>query len=544
MSKTCLVSFTVILALCLDSCTRREAASGEDKPGMVDPKTWVETIKKNTDSSVKVYGHYAAVKLPIKTGVAIWNPTQVTMGPKGRMYAANYTGEIFSLHDTDGDGLEDHAKLYCDVKKNDLRYPTSIIFNENKLYVGTTQEIRVYEDLNADEVADSSYTFFTDFPYTLHPFDWTFGLEFGPDGYLYVILCTDTWNDNPAPDPEGLRGSLLKIAPDGKIYERFAYGLRYAYGMRFNDQGDLFFSDNRGNENKYEELNLALKGKFYGNNVPKYPNHPPVTEPLLKLRYGFAPTGMTFNKSDNDFDSTAGDLFIAFFGPDGQWQDGSISRVSLVKNDNGSYNAIEYPVADKFAKLSDVEFGLQGDLYVAQFGTEGAWHKPYKEPMGGIYRLIEAPWVEPNDPGENTSVVFGNVHEGKSIFKKRICNTCHSVDGSEDLLGPDLAGIGELLSREQILESINDPNKNIKTGFDQNIITKKDGSIIAGRLITSNNAKITMMIPGNEIVEIKREEIESAELVARSLMPAGLLSGLTDGEIKDLIGYLQSLQIE
>ena len=82
-----------------------------------DSLQWQKTVKTNLDTTVKVYGHYAAVKLPISSGVTLWNPTQVAIGPGGLMYVANYTGEIFSLHDTDGDGLEDHAKLYCDVKK-------------------------------------------------------------------------------------------------------------------------------------------------------------------------------------------------------------------------------------------------------------------------------------------------------------------------------------------------------------------------------------------------------------------------------------------
>ncbi len=528
----------MVSVIFFDSCGKKEKIIKTKRTA------WEETIMKHIDSGVSVYGHYAAVKLPIVKGVTLWNPTEVALGPNGRIYAANYTGEIFSLHDTDGDGLEDYAKLYCDVKNDNLRYPTSMIFKDNKLFVGTTQEIRVYEDTDADEVADSSYTFFNDFPYTLHPFDWTFGLEVGPEGYIYAILCTDSWNDNPAKDPEGLRGSILKIAPDGKSYERFASGLRFAYGMRFNENGDLFFSDNRGNENKYEELNLAVKDKFYGNNLPKYPNHVPTTDALLNLKYGFAPAGITFNKKSNDFDGTAGDLFIAFFGPDGQWLDGSISRIRLNQDGNGDYAPEEYPVADKIAKLSDVEFGEQGDLYVAQFGTEAPWHKPYKEPMGAIYRIIVAPWVEPDDPNKNTAVVYGNIHEGEQIFKDRVCITCHSIDGEEDLLGPDLTGIGDLLPRDQLLESIVDPNKNIKTGFDQYLITKKDGGVLSGRIVTADDKGISVMVAGNKIIELKRGEIESNELVKGSLMPAGLLSGLNESQTNDLLGYLQSLKIE
>jgi putative heme-binding domain-containing protein len=538
LSKVIKLLFVAIILIGFSAC------GGNEKNTETGGASWEKTIKKHIDTAVRVYGHYAAVKLPIDKGVEVWNPTEVAIATNGLMYAANYTGEIYSLHDTDEDGLEDTAKLFCDVKNDSLRYPTSMIFKGNKLYVGTTQEIRVYEDTNGDDVADNSYTFFSDFPYTLHPFDWTFGLEIGPEGYVYAILCTDSWNDDPAKDPEGLRGSILKIAPDGRSYERFASGLRFAYGMRFNEEGDLFFSDNRGNENKYEELNLAVKGGFYGNNLPKYPNHPPINEPLVRLKYGFAPAGITFNKKSNDFDGTAGDLFISFFGPDGQWQDGSISRVRLTKNENGDYTAKEYPVADKIAKLSDVEFGKDGDLYVAQFGTEDPWHKPYKEPIGAIYRIIVAPWVQPDNPDKNTSIVYGNIHEGKNIFKQRACATCHSVGGEEDLLGPPLDGIGDLLSRDQLLESIVDPNKNIKTGFDQYIIKKKDGGVLSGRMVTANDKGISVMVAGNQIIDLKREEIESNDLVKGSLMPPGLLSGLNDSQINDLLGYMQSLKME
>ena len=538
MDTRILLLYTLTTAFFICSC------SGKKKADKIDIPTWEETIKKNIDPTIDVYGHYAAVKLPIKHGVTLWNPTDVAIGPGGRVYAANYTGEIYSLQDTDGDGLEDHAKLYCDVKNDSLRYPTSMIFNGNKLYVGTTQEIRIYEDTDSDEVADDSYTFFTGFPYTLHPFDWTFGLEFGPDGYLYAILCTDSWNDDPAVDPEGLRGSILKIAPDGKSYKRFASGLRFAYGMRFNEHGDLFFTDNRGNENKYEELNFAIEGRFYGNNPSKYPDQSKTTEALVKLQYGFSPTGITFNKKDNDFDGTAGDLFIAFWGPDGQWEDGSLSRVRLSRKDDNQYDAQEFAVADKIAKISDVEFGSQGDLYVSQFGTEDRWHKPWKEPMGAIYRFIEAPWVELDDPNTNTSIVFGNIHHGLELFNERLCATCHSVDGRGDLIGPDLLGLGELSTPEQTLESITDPGKNIKSGFDHVIITKKDGSAFSGRILTTNENEISMMTAANEIIEIKRDDIDSRDMMNTSLMPPGLLGGLTKGEINDLLGYLQSLKLE
>lgn len=504
---------------------------------------WEKNVINHTDTTVKVYGHYAPIKLPIKTGVTLWNPTAIIAGPKNVIYAANYTGEIYSLQDTDGDGLEDHAKLFCNVKNDSIRYPTSLAFKDNKMYVATTQEIRVYEDTDGDLVADSSYTFFDDFPWTLHYWDWTFGLDFDSEGYLFAILCTDQLNKTAAPDPYKLRGSILRIAPDGKSYKRFATGLRFAYGLTINDEDEVFFSDNRGNQNKHEELNHAVRGNFYGNNPKKYSNQPKATEPLVKLKYGFSPVGIVFNPKDNDFDGTAGDLFISYWGPDGQWAEGSIARVRITKSENGEYEAKEFPIADNIEKLSDLDFDANGDLYLSQFGIEGRMHVPYKTPEGAIYKMVVADWVEPDDPKQITAVIKGNANKGRQIFKRRACNTCHSIDGNEEMLGPDLAGIGRLLSKEQIIETINDPNKNIKTGFDQMQINKKDGSVFNGRMYTSNKDEVVLIITGNEKVTIKTADIESSKIIDVSLMPPGLLTGLKDEEIRDLIGYMQGLTL-
>ena len=82
-----------------------------------------QILEKYLDRNVTVFGSYAVIKLPVTTGVRIWNPVQIVRGPDNLMYAANHTGEIYSLRDTDGDGLEDHAALFCDVKEQGLRSP-------------------------------------------------------------------------------------------------------------------------------------------------------------------------------------------------------------------------------------------------------------------------------------------------------------------------------------------------------------------------------------------------------------------------------------
>ena len=111
---------------------------------------------------------------------------QIVRGPDNVMFAANNTGEIYSLQDTDGDGLEDHATLFCDVRQEGLRAPAGIVFKGRDLYVGTAQGVWIYTDTDGDLKADGSKPFLTNVPHSEYPYEWTSALTFGPDGYLYL----------------------------------------------------------------------------------------------------------------------------------------------------------------------------------------------------------------------------------------------------------------------------------------------------------------------------------------------------------------------
>ncbi|MDP6557503.1 MAG: ThuA domain-containing protein [Pirellulaceae bacterium] len=530
------------------------------------------TIDAHIDQDVKVYGSHAAVKLPIQTGVMLHNPTAITAGPKGTIYAANYTGQIYRLEDRDGDGLEETAALFADISTSGeeyssddaaqypgtpqhggLRYPTGMVFKGNDLYVATTQEIRIYRDTTGDGRADHSETFAAGWPFTMHFFDWTFAPRFGPDGHLYAILCTDYLNGARKADPGGLRGSILRISPDGKKIERFANGLRYAYGLAFNPHGDMFFSDNKGGGNPTEELNHAIAGANYGHN-PHSDRLPSVEprKPILELHYGAGSGGIAFNDLDNDFGGVAGDLFIAMWGPDGQWENGALVRVKLTKQDDGTYEATEHRFSTGPAKVIDLCFSPAGDLYVAQFGREGPAHVPFKEPAGAIYRFIHAPWVNPDqesalaDINPLKLVLAGDPLTGKTVFKERACANCHTVDGSMKLLGPDLREVGSTLGLKALVESLEQPNANIKTGFESYIVVTEDGRVETGRLLKAEGDTVTLVVPqenttGKTIV-LKRNEIEEMKLLSTSLMPTGLTAGLSDVQKRDLLAYMQSLR--
>ncbi len=512
------------------------------QPSTTVPRTTLETHQKK---GVIVYGKYLVVKLPITKGVTLWNPSAIVKGPDGVIYAANYVGEIYTLHDTDGDHLEDTARLFCNVKDAGLRYPTSLAFKGRELYVGTTQEIRIYADRNGDGKADHQRTFYRDFPWNLDPECWTFGLCFDSNGWLYFNLTTDSYSRKPAPDPNKWRGAVVRVSPDGKRAETFATGIRFAPGMTFSGAGDLFLADNKGSQNATEEINHIQEGKFYGNNPAKYAGLKSVP-PLLQVKHGNAMGGIRFNPSSNYFDGTAGDLFAACWGSNGRWQRGEIIRVRLFKRDDGTYMAKEFPVVKKLGKIIDLAFGPQGDLYIARFGRENnktgkGWHFPWPTPEGGIYRMTHAPWVTPAVLGQAEKAA-GDIAKGKALFTQRACHTCHGVDGRTDSFGPNLKGIHRVFNTDELRDEIENPGRAIQVGYEKHVLVKRDQSTLMGRLVHSDDRTVTLLVVGNQKLTVPRTAIASLESEAGSMMPKHLLAGLSASAVNDLLAYLQSLE--
>jgi glucose/arabinose dehydrogenase len=464
-----LLSATCVILLC-SSCTTQK-----DTP---------VSFASARDTTISVYGPYAAVRLPINKGVAIANPIQIARGPDDLMYVANQTGEIYSLRDTDGDGLEDMALLYCNVREAGLRSPGGFAHRDGTIFIGTAQQIRAFQDKNNDGRADTSWVFFDEIPNSEHPYEWTCALNFGPDGWLYASLSTDSWNAAPSPDPKGFRGSIIRISPDGKSAEPVATGIRSVFGMAFHPDGSLYFADNEGGGNPVEELNLLVRNGFYGHNPAKY-KFDTIMSPVHAFKTEVAPSGIEFNLSERGFGETAGDLFVAFYGPGERWERGGIGRVHINRRSGSAPMIEEFPVAD-IPKLSDLAFGKDGSLYVSQHGKADYWYNPIYKNQGSIYKFIYDPSLRSkvkSRPVLTTTLSENSVEAGKQLYAEHACLACHAVDGVTELLGPNLKDVGTRLKREEILEEIAKPSLRIKPSMMAVKIFTKDGKVMIGRIV-------------------------------------------------------------
>jgi len=134
----------------------------------------------------------------------------------------------------------------------------------------------------------------------------------------------------------------------------------------------------------------------------------------------------------------------------------------------------------------------------------------------------------------------GDVGRGRTVFfgQKAVCGTCHTIGPKGGNLGPDLTSIGAIRSGRDILEAIVFPNATQVPGHEAFVVKAKETYV--GIVAHETSAALTLRsAPGVE-VRLERFMIKSIDLSPVSLMPAGLDRNISEGELRDLLAFLQS----
>jgi putative membrane-bound dehydrogenase-like protein len=131
---------------------------------------------------------------------------------------------------------------------------------------------------------------------------------------------------------------------------------------------------------------------------------------------------------------------------------------------------------------------------------------------------------------------------GRRVFehpKLAGCFRCHTVEGRGANVGPDLSRIGRT-ERRWIVESILQPSAVVAPHYQAWKVETADGLVRTGLQVGTKHDE-------SEYVDEKgaRFKVLSGDVVAltparTSVMPDGLLDGLTDQEVRDLIAYLMA----
>ena len=366
------VTVTVAPAVNLEQPPYAPSACSDRFPCNDDVAAWERRIQVPPGFAVSYFAHLEGEQ-----------PTTMTFGPDGLLYAAVQAGAIYTVTP---DGT---VELYVEG----FDTPTGMAFQPGtaRLYVsdrlvnensGGESQISVVQNGNISQVFGGIPCCYT----SLHAAN---GIAFGPDGFGYVSvgaradhgeILPGNVNAGQQDELHPWEASILRFSPDGSVIEPYARGLRNSYDIAWDATGQLFATDNAPDFGPPDELHAVMPGGEHG--YPWYecgacfspPDGVEVIPPLYEFLPHSAVTGITAYLDDG-FPGYYNNLFVVLWSAFADAQ-------RVMRFEPGGVNASTF--ATGFAAPIDVTIGPDGDMYVADWATGIVFRIEYVGVIGVI----------------------------------------------------------------------------------------------------------------------------------------------------------------
>jgi putative heme-binding domain-containing protein len=137
---------------------------------------------------------------------------------------------------------------------------------------------------------------------------------------------------------------------------------------------------------------------------------------------------------------------------------------------------------------------------------------------------------------------YGDAARGEMIFRRADtgCFKCHAIQGAGGQLGPDLGSIGASSPTDYLIESLIEPNKAIKDGYDSLIVKTKDNDVHSGIKVAQDDTQMILRDAVQDRIIIPLDAVRS-QRPGGSLMPTGLIDQLPSWEQINLMRFLAEL---
>ncbi len=384
------------------------------------------------------------VMAPEDTGSLI----AMAFNESGQIVASRENGPLLLLTDKDQDGIHETVEVYSDRIKN---CQGILPLDGYVLAVGEGAEgsaLYRLDDADRDGRAESAEALvrFKSRAKEHGPH----AVELGPDGKIYLVVGnhatfagqyapTSPHHDyyegdlnrpryeDPGGHARGLKvpaGTILRTDARGSSVELVAGGLRNAYDLAFNRQGDLFTVDSDMEWDigtpwyRPTRVNLVLPGAEFGwrSGWAKWPAYYIDSLPAVHDLGPGSPTGMVFYEHFKYPVRYHNALFV------GDWARGRILVVWL-KPQDGSYQArVDVFAEGRPLNVTDMAVGPDGWLYFCTGGRGTA---------GGIYRIVWGGKVPPQvaDLGEGIESVIRQPQLASAWSRQRIRRVQQEIGG-------------------------------------------------------------------------------------------------------------------
>jgi putative membrane-bound dehydrogenase-like protein len=132
----------------------------------------------------------------------------------------------------------------------------------------------------------------------------------------------------------------------------------------------------------------------------------------------------------------------------------------------------------------------------------------------------------------------GTATVGRQIFQER-CASCHRVGFDPQAVGPDLAR-SRLAGKEKILRSILAPNQEVNPDYTTYVVRTRGGENLLGLMRDENASATTLRQPNGIDVVLPRGNVETLQAQPWSVMPGGLVEGLTPQAMANLLEFIMT----
>jgi putative heme-binding domain-containing protein len=211
------------------------------------------------------------------------------------------------------------------------------------------------------------------------------------------------------------------------------------------------------------------------------------------------------------------------------------AAVSLLAARRGSARVLVEALASKRIPAGDVSAYVARQL--RDYGDpaisgrlDELWGSVRSSPQEKVQRIAEYGAQLTAD-----ALQHADVRHGRGLFVQK-CVQCHRLFGEGATIGPELTG-AQRTSVEYLLQHIVDPSAAVPREYRVHTVLTADGRLLNGVVPEEGERTVTLQTPTERIV-LDRADIEEMRATSASMMPEGLLEGLSPDERRDLVAYL------
>ena len=154
----------------------------------------------------------------------------------------------------------------------------------------------------------------------------------------------------------------------------------------------------------------------------------------------------------------------------------------------------------------------------------------------------------------SAQTVAGNAANGKAVYQRQGCASCHTIGGQGGILGPELTDIGAHRAPDYLRQSIVDPAAALPRGvmavpgrgFDEFLpvrVVSQNGQEVHGVRVNEDSFTIQVRDAGGRLYSFRKTDLRQLDKQTDKTLMPDYKAKITGSDLDDLIAYLASLGV-